>query len=63
MEKPKPSHSDEICMNMESSHRKKRMRQLKKMALKGLIEKESENPFELFMSSTQVWLCYCAETH
>ncbi|KAH7819850.1 putative N-acetyltransferase 10 [Monocercomonoides exilis] len=46
-----------------SSHKKKRMKQIKRMALKGLVDKESDNPFELFMSSTQIRWCYYAETH
>ncbi|KAK2961481.1 putative RNA cytidine acetyltransferase [Blattamonas nauphoetae] len=46
-----------------SSNKRKRMRQLKRMTLKGLIDKESDNPFELFVSSTQIRWCYYAESH
>jgi N-acetyltransferase 10 len=31
--------------------------------LKGLIDREQENPFELFVSSTQIRWCYYAESH
>uniref|UniRef100_A0A915KZF8 RNA cytidine acetyltransferase n=1 Tax=Romanomermis culicivorax TaxID=13658 RepID=A0A915KZF8_ROMCU len=45
-----------------SSHRKKRMRQLKKRLQSGKDVNE-EDPFELFISSTQIRYCYYSETH
>ncbi len=37
-----------------SSHRKKRMKQIKKMAQRGLLDTEKEDPFALFVASTQI---------
>lgn len=36
------------------SHRKKRMKQIKKMAQRGLLDPEKEDPFALFVASTQI---------
>ena len=38
------------------SHKKKRMKQIKKQVQRGLLDPNKDNPFELFMSSTQVRL-------
>ncbi|CAI7767542.1 unnamed protein product, partial [Closterium sp. NIES-54] len=46
-----------------SSNRKKRMRQMKKMMQRGLLDPEKEDPFALFMASTAIRYCYYAETH
>ena len=46
-----------------SSHRKKRMRQIKKMAQRGLLDPEKEDPFSLFVASTNIRYCYYADTH
>lgn len=46
-----------------SSHRKKRMRQIKKMAQRGLLDPEKEDPFSLFVASTDIRYCYYSETH
>ena len=35
-----------------TTHRKKRMRQIKKNAARGLLDPDKEDPFELFISST-----------
>jgi len=35
-----------------SSHKKKRMKQMKKMMSRGLVDPENEDPFSLFVSST-----------
>eukprot|EP00798_Chlamydomonas_sp_ICE-L_P008257 gene8257-1526_t len=45
-----------------SSHRKKRMHQIKKMAQRGLLDPETEDPFALFVASTQIRYCYYHET-
>ncbi|GFR40676.1 hypothetical protein Agub_g1265, partial [Astrephomene gubernaculifera] len=45
-----------------SSHRKKRMRQIKKMAQRGLLDAEKEDPFALFVASTNIRYCYYHET-
>ena len=46
-----------------SSHRKKRMRQIKKLAQRGLLDPEKEDPFALFVASTNIRYCYYADTH
>lgn len=45
------------------SHRKKRMRQIKKMQQRGLLDPEKEDPFALFVASTDIRYCYYSETH
>lgn len=46
-----------------SSHRKKRMRQIQKMAQRGLLDPEKEDPFSLFVASTNIRYCFYSETH
>ena len=46
-----------------SSHKKKRMRQLKKKIAKGTHETNEDDPFELLVSSTNIRYCYYKETH
>ena len=46
-----------------SSHRKKRMKQIQKMAQRGLLDPEKEDPFSLFVASTSIRYCYYSETH
>ena len=41
-----------------SSHRKKRMKQLKKQQMRGLLDPETEDPFALFVSSTNIRYWY-----
>jgi N-acetyltransferase 10 len=36
------------------SHKKKRMKQIKKLAQRGLLDTEKEDPFALFVASTQI---------
>jgi N-acetyltransferase 10 len=38
------------------------MRQIKKMAQRGLLDPEQEDPFALFVASTQIRYCYYNET-
>ena len=45
------------------SHRKKRMRELQKKMQAGLIDKDEDNPFEMFISSTDIRYCYYHDTH
>lgn len=45
-----------------SSHKRKRMKQLKKMMQRGLVDPEKEDPFSLFMASTQIRYCYYSES-
>ncbi|KAF5839809.1 GNAT acetyltransferase 2-domain-containing protein [Dunaliella salina] len=45
-----------------SSHAKKRMNQIKKMAQRGLLDPEKEDPFALFVASTQIRYCFYHET-
>jgi len=46
-----------------SSHKKKRMRQIKKMSQRGLLDPEQEDPFSLFVAATNIRYCYYADTH
>ncbi|GJQ12855.1 hypothetical protein GpartN1_g4646.t1 [Galdieria partita] len=61
---PKPSvlwcYKKELGL---SSHRKKRMKQIKKLAQRGLLDTSRDDPFEIFVSSTNIRYCYYAETH
>lgn len=42
-----------------STHKKKRMRQIKKMKQRGLYDPEKDDPFELFVASTNIrWAYY-----
>ena len=45
-----------------SSHRKKRMKQLKREVQKGIREIDEENPFEIFATSTDIKYCYYKES-
>ena len=45
-----------------TSHRKKRMSQIKKMMQRGLIDPEKDDPFELFISATDISYCYYKDT-
>lgn len=44
------------------SHRKKRTRQIKKMMQRGLLDAEKEDPFSLFVASTNIRYCYYADS-
>eukprot|EP00271_Cylindrocystis_brebissonii_P001199 TRINITY_DN11501_c0_g1_i1.p1 TRINITY_DN11501_c0_g1~~TRINITY_DN11501_c0_g1_i1.p1 ORF type:complete len:745 (-),score=153.66 TRINITY_DN11501_c0_g1_i1:169-2319(-) len=46
-----------------SSHRKKRMKQMKKMMQRGLLDPEQDDPFALFMASTNIRYCYYKDSH
>ena len=46
-----------------STHRKKRMKQLKKKMRSGGMNVDEDNPFELFISATSIRYCYYSETH
>eukprot|EP00898_Chlorokybus_atmophyticus_P002421 jgi/Chlat1/317/Chrsp1S03186 len=46
-----------------SSHKKKRMKQIKTMMQRGLLDPEKDDPFSLFVASTNIRYCYYAETH
>ncbi len=39
------------------------MNQIKKMAQRGLLDPEKEDPFSLFVASTNIRYCYYHETH
>jgi N-acetyltransferase 10 len=45
-----------------SSHRKKRAKQIKKMQNSGMMDTENEDPFSLFVASTNIRYCYYADT-
>ncbi|XP_076069467.1 RNA cytidine acetyltransferase-like isoform X2 [Oratosquilla oratoria] len=46
-----------------SSHRKKRLKQIKAKASSGYSEIDEEDPFEMFVSLTDIRYCYYKETH
>ena len=39
------------------------MRQIKKLMQRGLLDPEQEDPFSLFVASTNIRYCYYSETH
>ncbi|OQS05481.1 N-acetyltransferase 10 [Thraustotheca clavata] len=45
-----------------STHKQKRMKQIKKQMSRGLYDSNTEDPFELFISSTDIRWCYYKET-
>lgn len=46
-----------------SSHRKKRMKQIQKMSQRGLLDPEKEDPFSLFVASTDIKYTYYHDSH
>ncbi|XP_053304561.1 RNA cytidine acetyltransferase [Spea bombifrons] len=46
-----------------SSHRKKQMRKLQKRIKSGMLNVKEDDPFELFIASTNIRYCYYNETH
>ena len=46
-----------------SSHKKKRMNQIKKKIARGLLDPDTDDPFELFISSTNIRYTYYADSH
>ncbi|PHJ23840.1 atpase protein [Cystoisospora suis] len=46
-----------------SSHRRKRAKQLKKKVQRGLYDPNIDDPFELFVSSTDIRYCYYKDSH
>lgn len=55
----KSNFSPQCC-----SHKKKRMKQVKKMMKTGqLLDADNEDPFALFLASSSIRYCYYAETH
>uniref|UniRef100_A0A0G4FX21 RNA cytidine acetyltransferase n=1 Tax=Chromera velia CCMP2878 TaxID=1169474 RepID=A0A0G4FX21_9ALVE len=46
-----------------SSHKKKRMKQLKKKQRRGGYDPNTEDPFELFVTSTKIRYCYYKDSH
>lgn len=45
-----------------STHKQKRMRQIKKQIQRGLYDSNKEEPFELFVATTNIRWCYYKET-
>jgi N-acetyltransferase 10 len=45
-----------------SSHQKKRKKEINKQVKQGLYEAETENPFELFLNSSDIRYCYYKDT-
>uniref|UniRef100_A0A7E4UYI6 RNA cytidine acetyltransferase n=1 Tax=Panagrellus redivivus TaxID=6233 RepID=A0A7E4UYI6_PANRE len=46
-----------------SSHKKKRNRETKKKLATGIINSREDDPFEMFVSSTEIRYCYYKESH
>lgn len=46
-----------------SNHRKKRMKQIQKKIKCGKLDVKEDDPFELFVASTNIRYCYYNETH
>jgi N-acetyltransferase 10 len=46
-----------------SSHKKKRLKQIKKMETKGNLDKEEVNQIELFLASKDIRYCYYKDSH
>lgn len=46
-----------------STHKQKRMKQIKKAEARGLHDPVRDDPFELFISSTDIRWCYYKDTH
>ncbi|TYZ65167.1 hypothetical protein PybrP1_009676, partial [[Pythium] brassicae (nom. inval.)] len=46
-----------------STHKQKRMRQIKKQQQRGLYDPDKDDPFELFISATDIRWCYYKDTH
>ncbi len=45
------------------SHQKKRMKQVEKLKRSGMLDVDSENPFDLFLSSTSIRHVKYTDTH
>ena len=50
-------------MHVFYSHKKKRMKQIKKQIARGLYDPTNDNPFDLFIASTHIRWCYYKESH
>lgn len=62
--KPKPNIL--WCYKKElgfSSHRQKRMKKIKNKVKAGKIDTDTDDPFEIFVLSSQIRYCYYNETH
>ena len=46
-----------------STHRKKRMRQIKKAQARGTHDPTTDDPFDLFVSQTDIRWCYYRDSH
>lgn len=46
-----------------SSHKQKRMKQIKKLQQRGNWDQEVDDPFDLFISSTNIRFCYYKDSH
>lgn len=46
-----------------TSHQRKRMRQMKRDVKRGVRDEDSEDPFELFLSCTDLTYCYYKDSH
>lgn len=46
-----------------SSHRKKKMKSLQRKIKSGKVNVNEDDPFELFVASTNIRYCYYSETH
>lgn len=46
-----------------SSHQKKRIKEVKNLQMKGLYDENVDDPFDLFVSSTEIRYTYYKESH
>jgi N-acetyltransferase 10 len=46
-----------------STHQKKRIKEVKNMQAKGLYDENVDDPFDLFVSSTEIRYTYYKESH
>ena len=53
----------DCALHPARSHKKKRMQQIKKLMQRGLLDPEQEDPFSLFVASTNIRYCYYSDTH
>eukprot|EP00359_Climacostomum_virens_P004036 CAMPEP_0204906730 /NCGR_PEP_ID=MMETSP1397-20131031/6127_1 /ASSEMBLY_ACC=CAM_ASM_000891 /TAXON_ID=49980 /ORGANISM="Climacostomum Climacostomum virens, Strain Stock W-24" /LENGTH=829 /DNA_ID=CAMNT_0052075733 /DNA_START=819 /DNA_END=3308 /DNA_ORIENTATION=+ len=53
-------YKDELSL---SSHKQKRMKQINRAKQRGLWDEDVDDPFELFISSTEIRYCYYKDSH
>ena len=59
---PPPALSH-LPFTLSTSHRKKRMKQFQKKLKSGAVDVAQDDPFDLFITATQIRYCYYSETY